>query len=266
MSKTKIFNCQYCNKQLFNKQSLQRHTNICKVFIQEDKEIKENEKKQLKDEIKQLREELEEYKLNNTILKENEIKLLIEELEEYKLENARLKGEIEVYKSYGEFHAQGVMDIAKQPKHTNTNTTNYKSVVTFDLRDEENIKDIQNKVCNTFEEKHFVEGQKGVAKAVVQGVLRNEEGVNKKYLCTDYARSIFKSKDKYGNMITDPKAAMLTNIVYIGIKEKVGYISKRCMDREKDNLEKLVCISNNTLDIIKMTEDNSDFRKELMSN
>ena len=78
--------------------------------------------------------------------------------------------------------------------------------------------------------------------------------------------SLFKSKDKNGNIITDPKASTLTGIVYGGIKNKLGDISKMCMDREKNNLEKLVSISNNTMSIIRMTEDNSEFRKELMCN
>jgi hypothetical protein len=242
----KSFECLHCKKIFSTNYNLKVHINSsCKILIKEGKQKTE-------DEIKKIKEDFEEYKLENAKI-----------LEEYKLENAKLKGELEVYKSYGEFHAQGVMDIAKQPKNTNTN--NYKNnIVMFDLRDEENVKDIQSKLCNTFEEKHLMEGQKGVAKAVVQGVLKNEEGVNDKYLCSDYSRSIFKTKDKYGNIITDQKATILTNIVYNGIRNKVGDISKMCMDREK-NTDKLVSISNNTLDIIKMTEDNSDFRKELMT-
>jgi hypothetical protein len=235
--------CIHCKKVFSTKSNLNAHIKTCKVL---NKNVLCDEKKYMIEEIEILKEQNKKLKEENSDFK---LKLL----------TIKLETENEIYKKY----AQTVTDIAKQPKNSNIN--NFKNnIISFDLRDEENIKNIQTKMNSTFEEKHFMEGQKGVAIALVNGVLKTGEGINNKYLISDHSRSIFKTKDKYGNIIYDQGASLLTDIVYRGIKDKVGDISRMCMDREKNNLDMLVFISNNVLGITKMREDNSDFRKELL--
>ena len=57
---------------------------------------------------------------------------------------------------------------------------------------------------------YFLDGQKGVARFVVDNILKDEDN-NLKYLCTDASRSTFKYKDKLGNIQKDYEAKRLTN-------------------------------------------------------
>lgn len=264
MSEDNVFNCEYCDKHFKSKHNMTRHLNICKIYIK------------IRNDNSKLEEEKEKQKIinENNILKE-EIKKLIEENNKLKEENNKYEFEIkmskletEIYKTQNQIQADNILEIAKQPTNINANTNtinNYKNKisVTFDLKDKETIEDIQNKVCGVLSKTHVMNGQKGLARAVSGTILKNENGIDDKYVCSDLSRGSFRYKDSDGVMQIDYKAMRLTDIVYKGVKEKVRLISKECMEKETDT-DAIVCISQNILDINNMNEDNTDFRNEII--
>lgn len=258
------FNCEYCNKDFKTKHNMLRHVNSCKVYIKinnENIKLKEEEEKQkILYENNKLKEEIERLKEENNKLKE-EIKY-----SEYEFKIKMSNLETEIYKSQSQIQTENILEIAKQPtinNNTINNTYKNKIAVTFDLKDKITIEDIQTKVCNALNKVHFMNGQKGIARVVSGTILKNENGIDDKYLCSDQSRGSFRYKDSDGVMQIDHKAMRLTDIIYKGVKEKIQRISKECMDKETDT-DLIVLISRNILDINKMNEDNTDFRNEII--
>lgn len=136
--------------------------------------------------------------------------------------------------------------------------------ISLDLNDTKTVEDMKKKVNDGFEKEHFLKGQKGLVQVVVQEVF-DKDG-NKMYICTDPSRGMFRFKDKNGNIHFDSKAMKLTDIVYDGVKEKLYTISKEYMSEHErnNNFDQMISITERIMDIKKMTEDNCDFRNELI--
>lgn len=285
-------NCEYCDKKFATKQTKDRHIKICKIYLKNKEE--ENKKKEeeliirfkeeinnFKEEIQQLKNKEEEYKKNEKdfIIRLNEeytkketelINKFKEEIYELKIKIAKLESENEIYKSHSETSSRNIVDIAMQPTTTNNNNsgnssnTTYKNKITIplDLRDPETISEVQNKLKINLKKEHILDGQRGVAKLVVNHLLLGDEGKNNKYVCTDFSRSNFKYIDKNGNTQVDNGGKNLTNLVYEGVKEEVYDIAKVMMNNEDDEI-KFDMITKGVIDFKKLKEDNTKFINEV---
>ena len=237
------FKCLYCLKILSTQSRLNSHLSICKVKIDEEKKIKENEKikkRENKDKIKKYELSVKEYQIrlkeNEDKLKENEAKLkenetkMIEEYEAKLKENeskmiveyqAKLKENENKLREYIskledllKEANQTIYNIAKQPKtiQTNTNSNNDNRIkIQNNLSQVFDINDI--KKINNVLEKHLTpdvlsKGQKGIAEMLKEHLLQNEKG-ELIYECTDVSRQKFEFINTYGFIEPDPKAIKL---------------------------------------------------------
>jgi uncharacterized C2H2 Zn-finger protein len=232
VKKPKEYKCPDCDKIFLHKHHLEKHTEICKL-----KELKLI--KQRKDEIKKLKKEISLLKNENNILK---VKLEIFEKDH-----------------------NIITELAKQPKHihSNTNNTNNKILNISSLNiNKESVHDVLE---NSFTSDTILDGQKSLAKFVVDNLLKDNSG-NLTYICTDPSRQIFKFKDTLGEVQKDVKANKLTNILLEGgirnINSKVAQEWWTKDDGEVDG-HKFIIMEPKASEIHNISSDNSIFVNEL---
>ncbi len=268
--------CQFCNKNFSSKSALTHHQKTAKYCLQiQGKNCSEKEYKCACGKISNSKYNHEVHTKNCTV-RDRIIYLekRIEDLEKIEIRNKELEklviekdniictlnGSINVYtKEHGT-----LMDIAKQPKN-NTTTNNTKVLNIKAPLDFEDKTLIENALAN-YNLDYFLDGQKGLARFLVDTVLRDEEN-NFKYLCTDLGRGIFKYLDKVGNVQKDFEAKRLTNyLVGSGIKEKATDISEEWIGKDtlidKSKVE-IALEKNNEVNTI--DTNNQIFKKELAS-
>jgi len=235
------FSCKYCNKNLTSKQNIKIHENSCSY------------KKEYENELKDIKNKCEELEKQN--------KNYLEEIQKLREINAELKGELK----NANRATDCIYEIAKQPKNiTNTNNSKTLNITgTLDFNDIDKIKEIIDTKYNI---NHLLSGQKGFAHFAAQNLLKDEEG-NYNYTCTDPSRQIFKFKNTKGEIEKDIEAKKLTNyLVEGGIKDKALDISLSwCQNEGKIDKEKFIFISEKQDSILNIKENNSEFKKELVS-
>lgn len=233
--------CDYCEKKYSTKYTLAKHLKNCKTL----KKIEEKEK--------YVSINIKEY--NKLKKAQEKIKMLEQENKELNIKLIKLETENNIYKSQNKEQSQSILDIAKQPK---TKTINNFKQKTFNLRDKEFVKDVQDKLRNNIDRTHILNGQKGMARLLFENCLKDENGENSKYICSDISRGIFKFTDDEGNSYYDNKAKKISNIVYSGVKDTINSINEDDSKNNTDFIEKIIDIKN-------ITEDNSNFRNELIT-
>lgn len=131
------FECKYCNKIFKAKQGMERHFNVCKIYMkeQEDKEKEEtqqiiSENIKLKEEIKNLLEENDKLKEKIDCSEKEEIKKLRDENDKlkeeikcskYEFEIKMSKLETEIYKYQYKYQTENMLDIIDIIKQINNN-------------------------------------------------------------------------------------------------------------------------------------------------
>ena len=223
---SELLTCKYCNKN-FSSCSLSKHLNTCK--IKDKKYIEELEYKliEFKKEIIELKSALNELKTENTI-----------------------------YKELSNRNQSTVEEIAKQTKQhihtTNTTQTNvYNNMKPLDINKENFFKIIQE----SYNKDYFLDGQKGVAKFVVEKLLKDEDG-KLMYVCTDPSRSIYRFKGQDGSIEKDVKAYKLTNCILENVTKKCHSIADTEIEKDKTMF---VSYSETYMDIADMINDNSPY-------
>jgi len=78
---------------------------------------------------------------------------------------------------------------------------------------------VSSKISNKFNDNHIYNGMSGIAQFVKDNVITLEDG-SVIYACFDNARRQFKYKDIHGNIIKDPKALKLINMLQKPLKEQ----------------------------------------------
>jgi hypothetical protein len=220
--------------------------------------------KTLKDKNKLYEEKIEQLEKNQD---ENLMFLKkIKELEMIIIEKDKiictLNGSIDIYK---EDH-KAFVDIAKQPKTNTTTTNNHNKVLNIKTSIDFDDKSQIEHALSNYNLEYFLDGQRGVARFVVDNILKDEEN-NLKYLCTDASRSTFKYKDKLGNIQKDYEAKRLTNyLVEGGIKNKVIDISEKWItDDDRFDKNKLEIVLEKNNEVNEIDKNNQVFKKELAS-
>ncbi len=254
----KEYKCEHCDKILSTKQALSKHTDVCC----KRKEKENNEMKELKYEI------IEKDKI---IIKVNtQLENYKEQLENYK---AQLEKQEENYKEQIKDLQQKLDKIANKaidrPTTVVSNTTTNNNLNIMSTLDFNNMDRIKNAIENHLNVNHVVDGQKGLAKFMVDTILTDEEG-NLLYVCTDSSRHIFKYKNSDGEINKDVEAKKLISfMVDAGIKVKSVEIAREWCKNGNENgdldMTKYGIMVNPQEKIMKIEDENSCFKRELAS-
>jgi len=269
-NKEKEFKCEYCYKILSSKQMLENHNNICSIKKEKDQKTY---KEKLEKQIKELKEHLE---IKDKELKEHlEIKdkELKEHLEKQKKE---LKNEFkEQFDKQEENYKEQIKDLLNKLENLAnkaidrptivSNTTNNSLNIATSM-DFNNIEHIKNIIDNYLTINHIVDGQKGLANFVTETMLLDDNG-KLKYVCTDPSRNIFKYKDTNGEIKKDIEAKKLTcSIIKGGLRARTAMLGNEWVESEENSnnyMHKLEIMMEFQQNIHKLTDNNTDFRKEL---
>ena len=182
--------CEYCDKKLSSKQSLSRHQNVCKIYLQTQKEQYET---QLQTQIQtQFQTQIQTLQTQLQIQRE-----------QYEMHIQMLKEQLD------EFKAQ-IFEIAKQPKEQNTNHNTVNNHTTKTITHNEKINILNQLAPMDFEQSqvelekiikiHFTEevflgGPRAIAQMIVRHILQDPESNKFRLLCSDSSRKHFKYVD-----------------------------------------------------------------------
>ena len=150
---------------------------------------------------------------------------------------------------------------------SNTTTNNNLNIVSS--LDFNNLETIKNAIENRLNVNHVVDGQKGLAKFVVDSILKDEEG-NLLYKCTDASRNIFKYKNSNGEINKDVEAKKLISfMVDAGIKIKsVEIATEWCKDGDRNgttDVTKYEIMIGPQESIMEIEDNSNSFKRQLVS-
>ena len=197
-------NCGFCKKTFANNSSLNVHQTSAKYCLKIQGKIKENKTTNFEcsfcKKIFKLKHHLTQHLLSckNTEIKKNN-KEQIKDLQD-RLERMGTKA-------------------IEKPTTTNNNITNNTKITLtpFELNEQY----VSNIIANKFNDQHILEGMHGLARFVKEKIITLEDGTLV-YKCFDTARQIFKYKDENGNVIKDPKALKLIEMIQPALKEQTN--------------------------------------------
>ena len=221
------FKCDGCDKLFGNNVRLTEHILICKkrkeiIHNEHIKNLNDNKDKKINDLIEELKEERERYAQE---LREKD-KVIERHIQELKEERYR---HIQELKDMLENANKTINEIAKQPKTTNTNTTNIKgnqnikNILTNNDKYQENtsrehIISVTDHIDSQNMENYFWKGQRGMAQFVIENIVRTEDG-QMVLCCTDLTRHRFKYIDEKNEIKEDVEARTFTQKVAGPTKE-----------------------------------------------
>jgi len=247
-----IFKCVSCNKILKTKKILNIHKLSCAINIENESLLK----KKMDDldlENNEIKKELNQLKIKNITLNE--------EITNQKIIIAKLETKLETRNEIYNKDHDVIIDLAKQPK--NTNTTNNKILITqpIDLSVERLANIIDTKYTN------ILGGQKALAEFTADEILKDING-KIQYLCTDISRQNFKYMNDKNEICNDPQSTILiSKLCEAGIKHKANEIANIMWTKEDGTVDsdQFVKISTPLLEIMSVDyeDSNSNFRKEL---
>ena len=270
-------NCDFCEKTFANKSSLTVHQTSAKYCLKIQGKIKEDQKKkEIKefncsfcDKIFKLKHHLAKHlitcKNKNIMLKKNEeeeLKLLKEELIKKEILLSSYKEQIQKQENQIKdlqktIERMGTKAIEKPTYNTtNNNTTNNNTKITL-VPFELNQQYVSNIITSKFNDEHILEGMHGLAKFVKDKIITLEDGTLV-YKCFDTARQIFKYKDKDGNVIKDPKALKLIEMIQPVLKEQTSTL----WDFFSDKIDNYKIEEDENRNQLITTKDKMEFLKE----
>ena len=279
-----VFKCSYCNKILSAKQNLTNHLSVC--FSKQERELKdlrelrEQSNKEIfeKDKIIiKINTQLENYKEQVQKQEENYKEQLEKQEENYK---EQLEKQEENYKEQLEKQEDQIKDLQEKldkiankaidrPTTVVSNTTTNNNLNIMSSLDFNNTDKIKDAIENKLNGNHVVDGQKGLAKFMVDTILTDDEG-NLLYVCTDSSRNIFKYKNSDGEINKDVEAKKLISfMVDAGIKVKSVDIARDWCKNGNENgnvdITRYGIMESPQEKIMKIEDDSCCFKRELAS-
>jgi uncharacterized C2H2 Zn-finger protein len=257
-----VFQCSFCDKILSTKQNLTNHLSVC--FEKQERELKQ---------LRELREQN-----NKEIFDKDKIIIKINtQLENYK---EQLEKQEENYKEQLEKQEEQIKDLQEKldkiankaidrPTTVVSNTTTNNNLNIMSSLDFNNFDKIKDAIENKLNVNHVVDGQKGLAKFMVDTILTDDEG-NLLYVCTDSSRNIFKYKNSNGEINKDVEAKKLISfMVNAGIKVKSFDIAREWYKNGDENgdvdITKHGIMVSPQEKIMTIEDDSCCFKRELAS-
>ena len=162
---------------------------------------------------------------------EKEIVELKRQISELNTQNIKLETEKNIY----EKHHDVVLNLAQQPKVTNTNNNqNNNYVNNLAVYDNKTILDRFTNMLNNITAEDLYDGQESISRFVAP-CLKNEDGKNF-YLCSDYSRGVYVRKDENGNIVRDINCINLAGMLEPLATKKAEEIFKEdCKKRQKQS-------------------------------
>lgn len=246
--------CQFCNKNFSTRSNLTTHLKKAKYCIQ-DRKVSEisidtvlnqcvckkvyNTKYKLQDHISKCKEVL----VNKINTQSEEIITLKQNMSICKGKILEKDQEILFLKNQVRELQSNITSIAlegvKKPTTTNTNNTSNSItniLVPLDL-DEDKIQDI---VENRFNETHFLDAQKGVAKFCFENLIKTEDG-KRRMVCSDPVRERYRYIDEKGDIKEDLQAREFIEKISKPIIDASGKLYDEIREKYsqiKENIEK----------------------------
>ena len=253
------FKCDYCDNILSSKQSLINHLNCC--YQKKDKdfsELKERTDKELIEKDKII------IKVNTQL--ENFKEQIEKQEDNYKEQINNYKEQLKDLQDKLDKIANKAID---RPTTVVSNTTTNNNLNIVSSLDFNNLETIKNAIENRLNVNHVVDGQKGLAKFVVDSILKDEEG-NLLYKCTDASRNIFKYKNSNGEINKDVEAKKLISfMVDAGIKiRSVEIATEWCKDGNRNgttDVTKYEIMVSPQESIMEIEDNSSSFKRQLVS-
>ena len=236
VDKNKIFKCDYCDKNYTNKQNLISHYSTChEKRITEFKEEYEKKLQLLETKYKLIEKQSEEYKQE---IEKQKIEYQIC-LEKQKIEyEKRLDKQEDVYRQQLESqkydYKEQIQELqnklerlfSKAIDKPTTNTTNSNIISNnIELKLFLSQQEINHKISSKFTDKYLNNGMKDVANFIKNHILTLEDG-SIIYACYDVSRQMFKYRDDKGNMVKDPNALKLINMIQPALLEQIDFMVK----------------------------------------
>ena len=238
--------CTYCSTQFVSKTRCSDHVNKCIEYY--------------KSEIERLKSE---YETNTEILTtryETNIERLESRLTEMTAKNAdatviihEKDTEIRILTEQLSASSDLVMKLVDKPTIT-MNNQKYINMPIFDLNSDSICSILENK----FTYKDIKNGQKSVAKFIVENMLKDING-DLKYVCTDLARQKFVMKMEDDSLCRDAQAHKMLEMIGVPIRNKTRDIYRNVDEEIKQYIEEQY------YEVMKMNDDNATFRNHLAS-
>ena len=236
--------CEHCDKS-FTKNNLSQHIRVCKSKQSNDIIDKDSQISKLKEDVKDkdsklsiLKEEVKD--------KDNQLSILKEEFTNKLTEISILKAKLEIYTEIVKDNKTTidklsdrtlsiVEDIAKQPKTSNTRTTNNTTNLSVKNNYIQNLpklcteeSTISNRIEQGFTVDDFNNGTKGIARLISEEVAIGEDNdgfIRAAIGCTDASRKVFCYTTENGTAVTDIKATKLIGLIQPHILTKAAKIA-----------------------------------------
>jgi hypothetical protein len=285
------FKCSYCEKSFTSRQFLGIHQTKCNNKIIKEQSVFERLEEQknffeskLKEQKSLFESKLQEKDFTITSLKEKnsmqeQLKIIFEsKIQEKDSTISAFKEQINYLQE--QLASVALIGASKSSSITNNNsnnTTNITQILTpFNLDDNDILAIVKHK----FDEKTFLNAQKGVAKLCYEHIIKSEEG-KLRLVCTDPSRERFRYMDEEGLIKEDLKARKFIEKIYPPIHlvgqelyektiEKCNTIKQKIAKGEDHTDKYLIQVREEAADkawleirMIKNEDTNKTLRKEL---
>jgi phosphatidylglycerophosphatase A len=204
------FECDGCKKTLTSKLNFDRHISSC--ILLKDKEHKllqetlANEKMESQAEIKNLKKQLENSRLDMIA-----VSIKLKEVEKQLDKQERLNKHLQ----------DSLLEKATSKTNNTTNNIDLKLFISEEV--------VSQKIQNKFTKNHLINGYNGIANFIKKEIVTNDDG-KLLYTCSDASRQIFNYTDENGNEVKDVKGAKMLSLVKPKLIEKTSQIQAKEQD------------------------------------
>jgi hypothetical protein len=209
-----IVECPGC-RLVFVKTSINQHQKVCimtkDIVVKAIKELKLKLNGLLNDSRIEYEHKIEAMELRYDIEiseKDSMIAELLAENQDLKIKTFVKEEAANIYEKFATKTQRELIEIAKQPKTTNTtvNNLNINTPLSFDASD------IHNGILSKFNGNTLIGGAKDLAALTIEYLT--DDGGNLMYKCTDHSRGNFDYLDEEGNMVKDVGAIKLLESMF----------------------------------------------------
>ena len=278
-SESSSFTCSDCGLVSTKRQNHEQHLRTCRGALGElrqekfDREVAELQKKnyeqaevisqQVEEKAEVISQQAEE-KAEVTAQQAKELEEIIDKKDDvilrltYKVRD--LETELKIYKSQSKEDRDTIAAIAKRPTSTTTQLNNINSVILQLKPLDYSIENVEE-MFRVMEPETLRNGQRGIAQHLIKEMFTTPDG-DKKMICTDPSRDMFKYLDLDKNIAKDCKLYNLIEMcIEAGLQDKISEFMMTINEQDISNGEKCI-LYQVAAECTGLKHNNSDFRSE----